>query len=183
MGVAQSVKRLGRRGFIRPGRAKGTGAMNHSDVARELFEQGYNCAQSVFAAFCDETGLDMETALRLSSSFGGGMGRLREVCGAASAMFMVAGLRCGYSCPVDKEAKAAHYRLIQSLGKAFREKNGSLICRDLLGLPEGADDPVPADRTKGYYEVRPCGGLVACAAEMIDELLRQRSAAGDGPEA
>jgi C_GCAxxG_C_C family probable redox protein len=150
---------------------------NHTDTAGALFDQGYNCAQSVFAAFCDETGLDMDTALRLSSSFGGGMGRLREVCGAAAAMFMVAGIKFGYTSPVDKEAKAEHYRLIQSLANEFKAKNGSFICQELLGLPEGADEPTPAARTQGYYDTRPCGGLVECAAEMIDELLRKKGAA------
>ena len=148
----------------------------HSEAAGALFEQGYNCAQSVFAAFCDETGLDTDTALRLSSSFGGGMGRLREVCGAVTAMFMVAGLRFGYASPEDDAAKAEHYRLIQSLAREFREKNGSLICRDLLGLPAGADEPVPAARTQAYYDSRPCAGLVMCAAAMVDRLLRERGA-------
>jgi C_GCAxxG_C_C family probable redox protein len=150
---------------------------NHSDTAKELFERGYNCAQSVFAAFCDETGLDMDEALFLSSSFGGGMGRLREVCGAVTAMFMIAGLKFGYTDPLDKEAKAEHYRLIQSLANEFKAKNGSIICRELLGLPEGADEPIPAARTQGYYDTRPCGGLVECAAGMIDELLREKGAA------
>jgi len=150
---------------------------HHSDTAKELFERGYNCAQSVFAAFCDETGLDMDEALRLSSSFGGGMGRLREVCGAVTAIFMIAGLKFGYADPLDKEAKAEHYRLIQSLANEFKEKNGSFICRELLGLPEGADEPAPAARTQGYYDTRPCGRLVECAAGMIDELLRDKGAA------
>ena len=118
----------------------------------------------------------MDTALRLSSSFGGGMGRLREVCGAAVAMFMIAGLRFGYADAKDADAKAAHYRLIQSLGVQFKARNGSFICRELLGLPEGADEPLPSERTKAYYQTRPCAGLVACAAGMVDELLQERRA-------
>lgn len=144
---------------------------SHTEKARQLFEQGYNCAQSVFAAFCDETGMGMTQALRLSSSFGGGMGRLREVCGAVSAMFMIAGMKYGYSGP-DDDAKAEHYRLIQSLANEFREQNGSIICRELLGLQEGANnDPVPEERTKAYYQSRPCAEFVECAAKITDELL------------
>jgi C_GCAxxG_C_C family probable redox protein len=146
---------------------------NHSDIARELFEQGYNCAQSVFAAFCDETGMDMDAALRLSSSFGGGMGRLREVCGATTAMFMVAGMKYGYADPTDNAAKTEHYRLIQSLAFKFKDMNGSYICRDLLGLEDGADSPTPQERTKEYYQTRPCADLVARAADMLDELIFQ----------
>jgi C_GCAxxG_C_C family probable redox protein len=146
---------------------------NHSDTARKLFEQGYNCAQSVFAAFCDETGMDIDTALRLSSSFGGGMGRLREVCGAVTAMFMVAGLQYGYSDPTGKAVKAEHYRLIQSLAYEFKDMNGSFICRELLGLEDGADSPIPQERAEAYYQTRPCANLVAHAAEMLDVLISQ----------
>ncbi len=145
---------------------------SRADTARELFNQGYNCAQAVFAAFCDETGLDMDAALRLSSSFGGGMGRLREVCGAVTAMFMVAGFKYGYCEPNDEEAKARHYRLIQSLAFEFKDKNGSYICRELLGLQEGASDPVPEKRTEKYYKTRPCAELVAHAAEMLDDFIK-----------
>ena len=143
----------------------------HSKRAKELFEEGYSCAQSVFAAFSDETGFEFDTALKISSSFGGGMGRLREVCGAVTAMFMIAGIKLGYSDPKDDEAKARHYELIQSLAQKFKEQNGSFICRDLLGLGEGADDPEPEKRNDEYYSSRPCSGLVECAAEMIDEVI------------
>ena len=145
---------------------------NHSALAKELFSKGYNCSQSVFAAFCDETGMDFETALKLSSSFGGGMGKLREVCGAVTGMFMVVGMVDGYSEPNDSEAKAKHYQLIQSLAAKFREGNGSIICRELLDLPEGPDSPVPEERTEAYYTRRPCGELVLNAVEILDEYLR-----------
>ena len=145
---------------------------NHSALAKELFSKGYNCSQSVFAAFCDETGMDFETALKLSSSFGGGMGKLREVCGAVTGMFMVVGMLDGYSEPDDSEAKAKHYQLIQSLAVKFREGNGSIICRELLDLPEGSDNPVPEERTEAYYTRRPCGELVLNAVEILDEYLR-----------
>jgi len=99
----------------------------HSDLARELFKKGYNCSQSVFAAFCDETGLSNDTALKISSPFGGGMGRLGEVCGAVTGMFMVVGMKCGYADASDKQAKTELYRLIQDLAKQFEKENGSII--------------------------------------------------------
>lgn len=121
---------------------------NHEKSARELFQSGYNCAQSTFCAFCKDLNMDFETALKLTSSFGGGMGRLREVCGAVSAMFMIAGLKHGYISNCDDEAKAKHYALIQELAHEFKQKHGTIICRELLGLPEGEDNPVPSKRTE-----------------------------------
>ncbi len=146
----------------------------HAQTARELFELGYGCAQSVFAAFCDVTNMDRDAALRLASSFGGGMGRLREVCGAVTGMFMVAGMLYGYTDPEDDCSKAAHYALIQSLAHAFQDKHGSYICRVLLELPEGGSDPAPSKRTAEYYAARPCGELVYNAAELLDELVVRR---------
>jgi len=151
---------------------------DHSDLAKKLFTDGYNCSQSVFAAFCDETGLDFETALKLSSSFGGGMGRLREVCGAVSGMFMVAGLKFGYTDPKDDEAKAKHYQLIQELAARFIAENDSIICRDLLGLTCGPNSPTPEARTESYYQKRPCAELVACAAEIIDDYIKTKNIGG-----
>ena len=113
--------------------------MDRSDQAASLFREGYNCAQAVLLAFADVLSIDKKTAAMLSSSFGGGMGRLREVCGAVSSMFLIAGLVKGYDRPDDDEAKAAHYQLIQTLAYKFKEENGSIICRELLGLAEGAD--------------------------------------------
>lgn len=142
--------------------------------ARSLFEQGYNCAQSVLLAFDDVTGMDTKTAAMLSSSFGGGMGRLREVCGAVSGMFMVAGIFCGYCDPKAKDEKADHYALIQTLANDFKEKNGSFICRELLKLP-GASQPVPEERTAQYYQRRPCADYVECAAVITAQRLADRS--------
>jgi len=143
-------------------------------VAEDLFLQGYNCSQSVFAAFSDEVGFDRETALKLTSSFGGGMGRLREVCGAVSAMFMIAGLKYGYSDPQGSNAKAEHYKLIQELAQKFKEQNGSIICRELLGQPNQADDPVPKARTPDYYKKRPCVELVKSAAKIMEDYLEEK---------
>jgi C_GCAxxG_C_C family probable redox protein len=140
--------------------------------AMELFQQGYNCAQAVFAAFSEELGMDFEMSLRLSSSFGGGMGRLREVCGAVSGMFAVAGMKCGYTDPKDNRAKTAHYKLIQELAGKFKAKHHSIICRELLGLHDRSDDPAPELRTKEYYEKRPCAELVGFAARLTEELIK-----------
>ena len=147
--------------------------MSYSEKARTLFKQGYNCSQAVLLAFSDVTGLDDRTALMLSSSFGGGMGRLREVCGAVSGMFMVIGILCGYDDPADHAGKSAHYARLQQLAAQFREKNGSIICRDLLGLGSGADHPVPEQRTEAYYKKRPCADMVADAAEITEQYLRE----------
>lgn len=147
----------------------------YSKRATELFKRGYNCAQSVFCAFCEETGMDFETALKLSSSFGGGMGRLREVCGAVSAMFMIAGLKLGYTEPNNDAVKGAHYARIQKLAEKFQAKHKTIICRELLGLPEGADSPVPSKRTEEYYRTRPCEQFIADAAQIISEELMSGS--------
>lgn len=157
----------------------------HIEEARALFLEGYNCAQAVFAAFCDVTGMERETALRLSSSFGGGMGRMREVCGAVSGMFMVAGILYGYTETASDKEKAAHYALIQSLSEKFKERvgNGSIICRELLRTlsaekKAASTDPTkPTPRNEAFYRARPCLRFVECAAELLDELIAERAPA------
>jgi len=109
-------------------------AKSHSEKATELFKNGYNCSQSVFLAFCDVYEMNYDTALRISSSFGAGMGRLREVCGAVSGMFMVAGMIYGYTNPKDYISKTEHYKRIQYLANKFELESGSIICRELLVL-------------------------------------------------
>lgn len=143
----------------------------YSEKAVNNFKMGYNCAQSVFLAFAEDFGFDKETALKLSSSFGGGMGRLREVCGAVSSMFAIAGLKEGYVSPNDDSAKAKHYELIQNLAEIFKSKYGTIICRELLELPEGSDSPIPSKRTEEYYKTRPCEAFVRYAAEIIEQNL------------
>ena len=143
----------------------------YAEKACKNFHEGYNCAQSVLLAFSDVIGFDKETTLKLSSSFGGGMGRLREVCGAVSSMFMVAGILKGYTTPNDDEIKGNHYALIQDLGNEFKAKCGSFICRDILGLEEGADSPTPSKRTEQYYQERPCENCIKIAAEIIETKL------------
>lgn len=148
---------------------------DHALKAMELFKEGYNCSQAVFGAFSDDLAIDMDTALRISSSFGGGMGRLREVCGAVTGMFMAAGMLYGYSDPTDREAKKAHYKRIQELAADFKAQNGSIICRDLLGLDQGPDRPVPEKRTPEYYKKRPCAELVGCAAGILADLMEKEA--------
>ena len=143
--------------------------IDHSVRAGELFLAGYNCAQSVVVAFCDVTGLSEDFAAKLSSSFGGGMGRMREVCGAVSGMLMVAGLLCGYCVPGDDAAKKAHYTLVQDLAGQFRQEHGSIICREILRNPPS--DPNPTPRTAEFYKTRPCARMVMSAARILDEYL------------
>jgi len=139
--------------------------------SQELFKQGYNCAQSVFCAHCKKAGIDFETGLKLTSSFGGGMGRLREVCGAVSAMFMLLGLKKGYTAPTDDETKEKHYTKVQELAKKFENRFGSIVCRDLLGLPDGKSEAKPAKRTEQYYQERPCEEFIKFASKLIEKEL------------
>lgn len=156
--------------------------MTYEEKAKDLFFQGYSCAQSVFCAFCDITGMDIDTAARISSSFGAGMGRLREVCGAVSGMFMVAGMLYGYDDIEDPQLKKDHYARIQELAIQYEEENGSIICRELLGLKEHRSDPTPEPRTQKYYQTRPCADKVASAARIMEQyikmhpIMEQRSA-------
>ena len=144
--------------------------MDHAQRAQALFLEGYNCAQATFGAFCDVTGLEFETAIRLASGLGGGMGRMREVCGAVSGMLMVLGLLYGYDDNGEKDrAKKAHYALVQELAGKFREKNGSIICREILKNPPS--DPAPTPRTAEFYKNRPCARMVYCAAEILDDYI------------
>jgi C_GCAxxG_C_C family probable redox protein len=145
----------------------------HSEKAMDLFKQGYNCSQAVFLAFQDEYSIDFNTALKLSSSFGGGMGRLREVCGAVSGMFMVAWILYGYTDPKAQSEKSEHYKRIQNLAAKFEEQNHSIICRVLLGLEEGRDNPVPELRTAEYYKKRPCVELVGMAADIMEQYIAE----------
>ena len=143
----------------------------HGQKAMDLFKQGYNCSQAVFLAFSDMYDMDEKTAARLSSSFGGGMGRLREVCGTVSGMFMVAGMLFGYDSPETGKIKAEHYARIQKLAGEFAEINGSIVCRELLGTLAGENSPVPEQRTEEYYKKRPCVHLAGIAAALMEEYI------------
>lgn len=141
--------------------------------ARRLFrEEGYNCCQAVVLAYGDLFGLDVRTAASLSSGFGGGMGRMREVCGSVSGMVMLAGLLCPADDPSVKSGRTANYALVQELAGKFREENGSIICRELLGLSKnGQESPEPSDRTPEYYRKRPCEELVGISARIFGEKI------------
>lgn len=137
--------------------------------ARNFFTSGYNCAQAVALAYDDIIGADVQTIARLTASFGGGMSRLREVCGAVSGMAFVAGSLIPADNPLDIAAKRQNYALMQSFAEAFRKENGSIVCRELLGLSQQKDEPTPSERTTEYYRKRPCVEYVATAARIIGE--------------
>ena len=134
--------------------------------AVDLFKQGFNYSQAVSASCADIYGItDESLALRLAASFGGGMGRMRLVCGAASGMFMLAGLHNGSATPHDNTGKMENYAFVQQLAGDFKSRYGSLICAELLGLAPKPQEPKPEERTQQYYEKRPC-------VEMIAEAVR-----------
>lgn len=143
--------------------------MERSKKAAELFLEGYNCAQSVAMAFADLTGIDEKTLARLSSPFGGGMGRMREVCGAVSGMYTVLGLLYGYDNADEKDGKKRLYSDVQELAERFKELNGSIICREILKNPPS--NPTPSDRTAEYYASRPCVRMVESAAKLLEEFI------------
>ena len=145
--------------------------MNHSFQAAELFMQGYNCAQAIAVAFSDVTGLDPRFSAKMASSFGGGMGRMREVCGAVSGMLMVAGLLYGYDGPEEGDIKKEHYTRVQELAEGFRSQVGSIVCREILKNPP--TDPNPSPRTAEYYRTRPCAHMVMVAAEVLDRYIME----------
>lgn len=138
------------------------------------FLSGLNCAQSVLAAFSDLfPDADIDTAMRVAASFGGGMGRMRMTCGAVSGLAMLAGLECG-SANGDQLARANNYALVQQLAAAFKAENDSLICAELLGLRSGQiDPPRPSERTAEYYHARPCPVLVASACRIYARHLQE----------
>lgn len=149
--------------------------MTRREMAMANFKAGYNCSQSIILAFEDLLPVDAKTLSRLSSSFGGGMGRLREVCGSVSGMFMIAGLLYGYDGPETGKVKATHYARIQELAHRFEERHGSVVCRELLGLGVRREDPVPEARTSEYYKKRPCVEIIGDAAEILEQYLAENS--------
>lgn len=143
------------------------------ELARKAFKEGYNCSQAIMIAYSDIIGVDKTQALKLASSFGGGMGRMREVCGAVSGIFMVAGLIYGYDDPKDFEGKKDTYEIIQELAKRFKAENGSIICRELLGLDGKDNSAVPSERTEEYYKRRPCEEKVGIASRILEEYMKE----------
>ena len=142
------------------------------DRAKALFKEGFNCSQTVCAACADLYGLDEQTALRVAASFGGGIGRMRQTCGAACGMFILAGLENGSATPGDAEGKRQNYVLVQDLAAKFKAENGSLICAELLGIAPKPENPTPAERTEAYYQKRPCVEMVANAVRIYLENLQ-----------
>ena len=144
--------------------------MTRAEHAAELFANGYNCAQAVAIAFCDLTGFSKEQTAKMLAPFGGGFGRLREVCGAVSGMTFVYGCLYGYEVP-NPEAQMKVYETEQALAAQFKEKAGSIICRDILKNPPS--DPVPSPRTEEYYASRPCVRMVYTAANILETYIAQ----------
>ncbi len=136
-------------------------------LAVNYFEQGYNCAQSVLMAYSDLYGIEEETAAKLATSFGGGMGRLREVCGAVSGMFLVLGLHYPFTDTKDKAAKNTNYKAVQHTAYEFKAIMGSYICADLLKLKQEPQNPESSERNEAYYKSRPCLRCVTIAAEIV----------------
>lgn len=158
---------------------------SRKEKAVALFKEGYNCSQAVFVAYSDLYNIEEEVALKLSASFGGGMGRMREVCGAVSGMFFVAGLETGSIDAKDIEGKQRNYELVQKLAEEFKKNTGSIICKELLGLvPIGESsqlkasefkDTKPEKRTETYYKKRPCIKLVEDAADIIERIILKQN--------
>ena len=141
------------------------------EKAAVLFKSGCSCSQAVATAYCDLFGLDEKTAMKISCGLGGGVGRLREVCGAVSGMALLAGLKYGSENPKNAVAKKKTYEAVQQMANAFREKNGSIVCRQLLGPEKTEGDPTPSERTTAYYQKRPCAEYVADAAAIVERFL------------
>ena len=148
---------------------------DHVQLAFENFKKGYNCAQAVACAYAEEIGLDEAMIARMVSSFGGGFGKLREVCGAVSGAAFVLGALRGYGNPEAKEEKSAHYARIQDFAARFKAEHDTIICRDLLkGIAlKKENTPEPESRTEEYYRVRPCVRFVMTAARVLDEMLAE----------
>ena len=151
-------------------------------VARAVgnFMQGYGCCQSVVAAFADLYGLDETMAKRIAAGFGGGVGRMRMMCGAVSGIVILVGLDCGQTEGADRQGKSACYKVVQQLLAESKEENGSLICAELLGLkgPVPMGNYVASERTKEYYKQRPCAAKVESAARIFARYLDQKPSAG-----
>lgn len=146
--------------------------MTKGELAYNYFMDGYNCSQAVSAAFADELGIDKDTVIRLSSGFGGGIGRLREVCGTFSGIVFVLSSLYGYTDPDDIDGKKELYSRIQSFAEKFRKDNGSIICRELLGLVKAEGSATPEPRTTEYYKKRPCQELCRYAADLLEEYIK-----------
>lgn len=140
--------------------------------AVQNFESGFNCAQSVFLAYSDIFELDLETAQKVSVSFGGGVGRMREICGTVSAMAMLAGFKYPVLDAANQEQRTLNYTMVQKMADMFKEKHGTIVCRSLLPQTEATTNPAPSLRTSEYYAKRPCSKYVAEAATIAGRMLK-----------
>lgn len=148
--------------------------------AKELFLSGYNCAQAVAGAFAEDMEMPLETVLRIAMPFGGGMGRLREVCGAFSGIVFVVGQLYGDAEPQSPN-KAAVYAAVQSMSEKFKAEMGSIICREILGLDkDSGTDPHPSKRTEEYYHKRPCAEVCALAASILEGYIKEKNGTDEG---
>lgn len=147
--------------------------MNEVERAGQLFLEGYNCSQSVFTAFCHRFGIDEETAKRISAGLGGGVGRMREVCGAVSGAAMVLGSVASAVSGDDKESKAKNYELVRRFAEEFKKRHGdTIICREMLKLNIPMENTaMPENRTAEYYKNRPCLKAVEDAAEIVLKII------------
>lgn len=145
--------------------------LSRGELAKKYFLDGYNCSQAVVLAFEDKIGIDKESLLKIASSFGGGMGRLRETCGAVSGMLVVVGLLYGYDTPETGTVKAELYKKVQDVARRFEDINGSIVCRELLGIKEKHQEPTPEARNAGFYEKRPCPDFVKQAAKILEQYI------------
>lgn len=152
--------------------------MTRKELALNFFTEGYNCNQSVLLAFEDLLPLDRDMLAKLGSGFGGGIGRLREICGAVSGMVTVLNLLYGYTLPTDTKGKAAQYAEIQALAAKFEAENGAIVCRDLLHLKVTKDNPTPDERTAQYYHDRRCKDLVGSAVAILSDYIEQHPIEG-----
>lgn len=145
------------------------------ELAVENFMAGYGCCQSVVAAFADLYGLDDTLAKKVAAGFGGGVGRLRMMCGAVSGIVMLVGLDCGQTEGSDREGKSACYKVVQELLAKSKAENGSLICAEILGLKgytKAENSYVASARTAEYYKKRPCAAKVESAARIFADYLK-----------
>ncbi len=143
--------------------------VSRQDIAESYFRKGYNCSQSVFVTFAKDYGFDEKTALKISASFGGGLGRMREVCGCVSAMALIAGLETGSTTEHDAIGKQRNYEAVQHLAEEYKKiSGGSIICKELLGIEGNSSSPKPSDRTEKYYQKRPCIQLIRAACTIIE---------------
>lgn len=151
----------------------------HDDKARELFKQGYNCSQAVVLSFADELPIDFDSLVKISASFGGGIGRMREICGAFSGVCMVIGMLLSNADTNKPDKKKEHYEIVQAFAEEFKKRNGSYRCYELLGIDLKKEDPTPEPRTPKYYAKRPCPEIIVEAVKMIDDYIENN---GSFPE-